>query len=95
MVLSPTLLSKISSVKHCESYVSSSIINFPYFFTVFKIFEMVELIDGRHFAFKTLKPGFTKTKQRTSNYTSATQIFKKAIKLLCVELCPSKNMLKS
>ena len=56
---------------------------------------MVELIDGRHFAFKTLKPGFTKTKQRTSNYTSATQIFKKAIKLLCVELSPSKIMLKS
>ena len=64
MVLSPPLPSKISFVKHCESYGSSSIINFPYFFTAFKIFEMVELTDGRHFAFKTFKIWLYKNKAK-------------------------------
>ena len=56
MVLSPTLPSKISFVKHCESYGISSKINSPYFFLQYsKYFDVIRI--GR----------VTKQNRQTSN----------------------------
>ena len=58
---------------------------------------MVEIIDGRYFVFKTLRFVLAKTKQKklATIHQQLKLKKKKAIKLLCIELCPSKKMLKS